>query len=182
MIIIVLMGLTSCFGEPRHHIEGLTDEIYRVCSGLWTIEKYIRNENVTGPANVSWEGEAFANKGSLLIDFKTSTEYEIWPDVEPLVVKKVKKVDDSTIKIIVSRPRSYMSEKGEWIPYEDTTIIMHLLNDHRMWIDSKISDKKGDGSIIDFTGPDYIYKKVSGPDIKPLFTEKSDEKELMTPP
>lgn len=58
-----------------------------------------------------------------------------------------------------------MSEEGKWIPNKDQTITMHLLDGHRMWIDT--TDASG-GSLIWGDGPEHIYKKVSGPDVKPL--------------
>ena len=168
MIIILLLGLTSCFGEPRHHIEGLTDEIYKECSGIWTIETSIKNYRITGPWNVSW-GKAFGRQGSLLIDLKTNSKYEIWPVVEPLIVKSIEKLDENTIKMIVDRTGNH----------KDGIVIMHLLPKHNMWIDSVSEDG---GSFIDFDGPNIIYKKVSGPDVEPLYTKKSDKKDFMDPP
>lgn len=182
ILIFLFIGLTNCYGEPKHYIEGLTDEIYEQCSGIWTVEKYIKNVQISG-GETSWGKTLGWQRGfSILIDLRTDEEFEIWPDMEPLVVKKVIKVDEITIKMIVSRPRSYMSEKGEWVPYEDTTIVMYLLGDHRMWLDTKVDDGTEGGSLIYQTGSDYIYKKISGPSMEPPCTNETDEKELMTPP
>lgn len=178
MIIIVLMGLTSCFGEPRHHIEGLTDEIYRECSGIWTLESRIKNYRITGPWDVSW-GKAFGRQGSLLIDLRTTSEYEIWPDMEPLVVKIVKKINATTIEMVVNRTGTHMSANGEWIPNKDKIITIHLLDNYHMWIDTTDTDG---ASLIWGDGPKHIYRKVSGPDVEPLYTKKSDKKDFMDPP
>ena len=165
--LVFILLLSSCFAEQRE-IEGLTDEIYRECSGIWTMEKRIENVRITGPWDVSW-GDAFGRQSSLLIDLWTDSKYEIWPIVEPLVVKSIEKPNENTIKMIVGRPGNH----------KDGIVIIHLLNDHRMWIEST---SKSGSSFIDFDGSNIIYRKVSGPDIEPLFTKKSDEKELMSPP
>lgn len=176
IIIFLLIGLTNCFGKPRHNIVGLTEGTYKRCSGIWTAEKYIKNVQTSG-GETSWGKALGWQRGfSILIDLRTDEEFEIWPDMEPLVVKKVIEIDDITIKMVVSRPRSYMSKKGEWVPYKDTTIVMHLLDNHRMWLDTNVEDGTGGGSLIYHTGPDYIYKKVSGPDMEPTFTVKPDDK------
>ena len=164
---IFILLITSCFAEQRE-IEGLTDEIYRECSGIWTMEKRIDNYRITGPWDVSW-GDAFGRQSSLLIDLRTNSKYEIWPVVEPLVVKRIEKVDEYTIKMIVGRPGNH----------KDGIVIMHLLPNHCMWIDSA---SEGGGSFIDFDGSNIIYKKVSGPDVESLYTKKSDKKDFMDPP
>jgi len=179
MFIILLIGLTSCFGEQRHSIEGLTDEIYSECSGIWTIENRIKNYRITGPWDVSWE-KAFGRQGSLLIDLHTNSDFEIWPGEQPLVVKKVKRIDNRTIEIIVIQAGSHINTNRDIVPNsKEETITMHLLDNHRMWIDTTDTDG---ASLIWGDGPEHIYRKVSGPDVDPLYTKKSDKKDFMDLP
>jgi len=178
-LIVLIIGLSSCFGETRHHIEGLTDEIYRECSGIWTLEGRIKNYRITGPWDVSW-GNAFGRQGSLLIDLHTTSEYEIWPDEQPLVVERVKRIDNKIIEIIVIQAGSHIDSNRDIVPNtKEETITIHLLDDHHMWIDTKNSDG---ASLIWGDGPKHIYRKVSGPDIEPLYTKKSDKKDFMDAP
>ncbi len=181
IVMLFLFGLSSCFGEQRK-IEGLTDEIYRECSGIWTLEKYLRNNRIIG-WTTSWGG-AYGNRGlSILIDLHSKEDIDIWPDMGGIIVKKVEKIDDKTIKMIVDQLGvSYQTKDGKWHPLTNIPIYMHLLKGHRMWIDTRIGEERGGGSLIGWDGPEYIYKKVSGPDVKPVFTKASPEKDFMTPP
>ncbi len=185
LIILFVVGLSSCFGEQRK-IEGLTDEIYRECSGIWTLEKYVRNERISGPWDVSWGNNAYGSQEfSILIDLHSKEDIDIWPDMGGIVVKKVEKIDDLTIKMIVDQEGIfYQDADGKSHPAIDIPITMHLLKGHRMWIDTKIyiGEGENDGSLIGWDGPEYIYQKVSGPDVQPVFTKASDPKEFLTPP
>ncbi|MDA3940343.1 MAG: membrane lipoprotein lipid attachment site-containing protein [Spirochaetia bacterium] len=176
--LVFTLLLTSCFAGQRK-IEGLTDGIYSICSGIWTSEP-IENRRITG-WKTSW-GRAYGNTYSLLIDLRSSEDIDIWPDMGAIVVRKVEKIDKNTIKFTVDPIGiSYQTDDGKFKPIIGQMIIMHLLPNNCMWIDSR-DDRFGAGTLFYLEGPDHIYKKVSGPDVEPLFTEKSDEKEFMSPP
>jgi len=179
--LIFISLLSSCFAEQRK-IEGLTDELYRECSGIWTVKERIRNYRISGPWVVSW-GKGFASRDfTILIDLHSNEDINIWPDMGGIIVRKIEEIDKYTIKFTVDPVGiSYQTDDGKFKPIIGQMIIMHLLPNHCMWIDSR-DDRFGAGTLFYLEGPDHIYKKVSGPDIKPLFTEKSDKKEFMTPP
>ena len=181
--LVFILLLSSCFAEQRK-IEGLTDEIYKLCSGVWTMEKYIENVQTVG-MQTSWGRATGGQRGfSLIIDLRSETDINIWPpDMGSLVVKSVDKIDAETVKIFVDKFRISSKIKiEESKPLENFIIILHFIDKDHMWIDSEVSNEKGGGSLIIYDGSEYIYTKVSGPDIEPLFTEKSDEKELISPP
>ena len=152
---VFILLLSSCFAEQRE-IEGLTDEIYKLCSGVWTMEKYIESVQTVG-MKTSWGRATGGQRGfSLIIDLRSETDINIWPpDMGSLIVKSVEKIDDKTVRIFVDKFRVSRSSETiieEFKPLENFLIIFHFLDKNRMWIDSGVSKEKGGGSLIIYDG------------------------------
>jgi hypothetical protein len=164
-VMFCFFSISNCTGEVKTQYEviGLTDEIYYRFCGIWYFKKDIMDRTHSRYGEFSWGKDVGVDIADpiTLVDLGNKSKHKL--DYEPPMiivasgyfqkVLSVEELDNDVYKINVHGTFDDGIVRRE----RDGYYLFHFVDEEAFWIERDIPLKS------DFTGPNYIYYRISGP-------------------
>jgi hypothetical protein len=163
VVIFCLLSIVSCISENKNKYEvaGLTEEIYIKLCGTWYFEKDILDRTPSWSEKFSWGRGIGFTDGVTAVDLGNKSKRK--PPYEPPMIVVAGGNIQKVLSVEVLQNNIYkINVHGTFYDgiisrERDGYYLFHFVDEEAFWIERDIPLKS------DFTGPKYIWYRISGP-------------------